>query len=125
MRFLGFTVSDLGISTDASYMREVSEFPSPNDHLLSQSKKVSRVLELCGMVGYYRRFARSLGTLEKPLRALTLKDAPWIWTDECQAAFEEIKKSLCSAPVLAHPDFSLLNNFIISTDAIRLELAPC
>ena len=75
VRFLGFIISDSGIS--AAYVRTVSEFPTPNDPSLSHSK-VSRVLEFCGMVGYYRRFARSLGTLEKPLRALTLKDAPWM-----------------------------------------------
>ena len=70
VRFLGFVVSDLGISTDPAYVRAVSEFPSPNDPMLPHAKKIARILEFCGMVGYYRRFARCLGTLEKPLRTL-------------------------------------------------------
>ncbi len=79
-------------------------------------------MELCGMVGYYRRFAQGLADLEKPLRALTLKDAPWVWTTEHQEAFDSIKKALSSAPVLAHPDFSLMDSFIISTDASKVEI---
>jgi len=31
---------------------------------------------------------------------------PFVWTDECDAAFKEIKERLVSAPVLACPDFN-------------------
>jgi len=122
VRFLGFIVSDQGISTDPAYVRAVTDFPSPNDKSLTPSKRAARVMEFCGMVGYYRRFARGLADLEKPLRALTLKDAPWVWTTEHQEAFDGIKKALSSAPVLAHPDFSLMDSFIISTDASKVGI---
>jgi pyruvate/2-oxoacid:ferredoxin oxidoreductase alpha subunit len=79
-------------------------------------------MEFCGMVGYYRRFARGLADLETPLRVLTLKDAPKVWTTEHQEAFDGIKKAFSSAPVLAHPDFSLMDSFIISTDTSKVGI---
>jgi hypothetical protein len=74
------------------------------------------------MVGYYRQFSRGLADLEKPLRALTLKDVPWVWTTEHQEAFDGIKKVLSYAPALAHTDFSLMDSFIISTDASKVGI---
>jgi pyruvate/2-oxoacid:ferredoxin oxidoreductase alpha subunit len=79
-------------------------------------------MEFCGLVGYYRRFVRGFADLEKSLQALTFKDAPWVWTTEHQEAFDGIKKALSSAPVLAHPDFSLMDSFIISTDASKVGI---
>ena len=37
------------------------------------------------------------------------------WTHECQEEFEDIKRALVSAPILAHPDYTL--PFNLTTDA--------
>jgi len=39
-----------------------------------------------------------------PLAQLTRKDQPFSWTDECEAYFEDMKRRLTTAPVLAIPD---------------------
>jgi hypothetical protein len=39
----------------------------------------------------------------------------FLWTPDCQRVFEELKKLLTSAPVLAFPDFS--KPFVLETDA--------
>jgi hypothetical protein len=39
-----------------------------------------------------------------PLTNLTRKDMRWIWTSECQEAFEKVKHVLTNAPVLAPPE---------------------
>jgi len=49
------------------------------------------------------------------LHARTEKGKTFVWTAKCQNAFEELKKSLIEAPVLAHPDFE--KPFILDTDA--------
>ena len=59
-----------------------------------------------GMVGYYRSFCKNFSTVAAPLTALISPKVPFGWTAECQAAFEAAKLLLCSAPVLAAPDFS-------------------
>ena len=38
----------------------------------------------------------------------------FIWTDECEHAFQRLKQLLCSAPILAYPDFG--NKFVLQTD---------
>ena len=48
----------------------------------------------------------------KIARALTGKDVPFVWTEECQKAFQHLKTLLIEAPV---PDFSQL--FVLETDA--------
>ena len=50
-----------------------------------------------------------------PLHALTKKEASFVWSPQCQQAFEKLKALLTSAPVLAFPEFA--NPFILETDA--------
>ena len=52
-----------------------------------------------------------------PLTELTKKMAPTTvtWTLRCETAFQELKRLLCSTPVLASPDFE--KPFILQTDA--------
>ena len=49
-------------------------------------------------------FFPELQKLLKPIYELTKKDRPFIWGDEQQRAFEEIKKRLLSPPVLSMQD---------------------
>ena len=41
-----------------------------------------------------------------PLTSLCSPAVPYVWSTACQCAFEAAKSLLCSAPVLAAPDFS-------------------
>ena len=50
-----------------------------------------------------------------PLTALTRKDEPWSGTLQCQKAFDMLKQTLTSAPILAHFDATLPS--IIETGA--------
>ena len=42
------------------------------------------------------------------------KEAPWIWTNEREEAFQLLKEKLCSDPVLQLPD--AYKPFILTTD---------
>ena len=57
-----------------------------------------------GIVNFVSKFCPELQKLLKPIYELTKKDRPFIWGDEQQRAFEEIKKRLLSPPVLSMPD---------------------
>lgn len=65
------------------------------------------LLRFLGMAGYYRSFCRNFSTIEHPLTSLLSPSCSFIWSEECQYAFEAIKNLLCSAPVLAVPNNSL------------------
>ena len=57
-----------------------------------------------------------------PLRALTKKNATFLWTAECETAFVELKRLLTTAPVLAYPCFGPDHSFVLETDASGIGL---
>ena len=55
-----------------------------------------------------------------PLTQLTRKNAKFVWTEECEKSFQELKQGLVTALVLTIP--SNLGGFIIYSDALRKGL---
>jgi len=49
------------------------------------------------------------------LKHLTKKGENFNWTEDCEAAFSELKHRLTTAPILAIPD--QLGDFVIHSDA--------
>ena len=81
---------------------------------------VSGVWSFLGMAGYYRRFIERFSKIAKPMTSLLEKNAKFIWTEQCQSSFEELKKRLTTTPVLVLPDLN--KSFSIYCDASRLGL---
>lgn len=96
LQFLGHIVSRQGVRPDPKKIAAVAEFPVPAD-----KKSVRRFLGLCS---YYRRCIPAFSHTAAPLTKLTRDDSPFVWTDEQQAAFDELKQRLSTSPVLAHFD---------------------
>jgi hypothetical protein len=57
-----------------------------------------------GFASYYREFIPNFSTIAMPLTALTKKNVPFTWTDQCEEAFKQLKALLISAPLLAQWD---------------------
>jgi len=55
-------------------------------------------------VNYYAKFILGLTSTLHPLHRLLQAGQPWTWSGDCKRAFEEAKRKLTSAPVLAHYD---------------------
>ena len=110
--FLGHVVSNGGIAVDPGKVQDVLNWKPPT--------KVSEIRSFLGLAGYYRRFIEGFSKLAKPMTALLEKNAKFVWSDKCQANFDELKKILTTAPVLILPDLS--KNFSIYCDASRLGL---
>ena len=107
MEYLGFIVSGNGIATDPSKVEKVKNWPVP--------RTLKQVRGFTGLTSYYRKFIPRYSEKAAPLYHLTKKGVNFVWTDECQIAFDTLKGDLCSPPVLAFPDFS--QPFILDTDA--------
>ncbi len=84
---------------------------------LDQSGKVdiTKIRSYLGCLGFYRRFIKNLGDRARVLFELTRKDSPRIWTQECQQAFESLKKDLVSPPLLV--GFRHWRPCVLHTDA--------
>ncbi|WVZ84539.1 hypothetical protein U9M48_031565 [Paspalum notatum var. saurae] len=96
VRFLGHVVSKGGIVVDPSKVSTVTNWKVPEI-----PKEVRGFL---GLAGYYRRFIENFSRIAKPITSLLEKDAEFRWTNAQQAAFDELKKTLTTAPVLTLPD---------------------
>ena len=116
VEFLGYTLTAEGVRPNQKNVETVVDFPK-----LKSSKDVRRFL---GMANFYRRHIQGMGAMCRPLTELTKKEkgsgnpVPFVWTEECQKAFEEVKRSLSSAPLLQPPDWE--KEFFLWTDASLL-----
>ena len=78
----------------------------------------TKVIELryfLGLANYYRRFISGYFAIAAPLTELLKKNKTWLWSEECQEAFEGLKVAVTEEPVLMLPDFT--KTFEIHTDA--------
>ena len=81
---------------------------------------MSQVRSFLGLVEYYRRFIKGFSNIAAPLNRLLEKNKPFEWTEECMAAYKQLKALLLQRPVVAYPDFSVL--FRLYTDASNVRL---
>ena len=58
------------------------------------------------MLGWYSRFIKGESGLKIPLVRMFRKGREWSWGEKQDEAFEQLKRALATAPVLARPDFS-------------------
>ena len=107
VQYLGHIISRDGVSTDPAKTEKVATWPTPTS--------VRETRQFLGFASYYRRFVKDFAHIARPLHRLTERCTAFVWTEECQEAFDELRRRLTSAPVLAYPDFS--RQFILDTDA--------
>ncbi|CAI5670379.1 unnamed protein product [Oreochromis niloticus] len=93
--YLGHVVSEHGVATDPSKVQKVQMWPTPTS--------IQEVRRFIGQASYYRRFMKDFASIAEPLHNLTKKNAHFQWHAEHQAAFDELKCRLTSAPVLGYP----------------------
>ena len=68
-----------------------------------------------GLWAYYRRFIHQFAKIAGPLHQLTEKNRPFVWDNDCQRAFVELKRLLTSSPILAYP--VVRSPYVLETDA--------
>ncbi|SPC63847.1 uncharacterized protein UHOD_11348 [Ustilago sp. UG-2017b] len=97
--FLGFVVSDQGVSMDPSKTEVITNWPVP--------KSVHDVQVFLGFCNFYRKFIPQYSRTAYPLTQLLRKEAqsaPFAWNNEAQHAFEQLRSAFGTDTILHHFD---------------------
>ncbi|GFY31200.1 retrovirus-related Pol polyprotein from transposon 17.6 [Trichonephila clavipes] len=105
--YLGHIISAEGVRTDPEKILAVKDWNCLTD--------VHQLRCFLGLCTYYRKFVKNFSTIARPLHKLTEAKQKFIWTVDCNNAFNKLKDALTSAPVLAYPEIG--KQFILDTDA--------
>ena len=112
VKFLGHVVSAEGVIVDPGKIEAVLNWERP--------QSVTEIRSFLGLADYYRRFIKGFSQIAMPLTNLTKKNQPYVWSEECEAAFQDLKTKLTTAPVLVIPDPT--QTFTLYTDASKKGL---
>ncbi|XP_027171772.1 uncharacterized protein LOC113771384 [Coffea eugenioides] len=94
--FLSHIISKDGLTVDPAKVKAVAKWKRPENP--------TNVRSFLGLVGYYCRFIKNSSRIVGPLTNLTKKQGKYIWDAKCETSFQELKKQLTMAPVLALPN---------------------
>ena len=112
MSYLGFQYSNDGVSPTAEKTKAILEWPS--------SKCTKDVRSFLGLANFYHRFVPRFADIAAPLTNLTGNQAVFKWEDEHEKAFNALKQSLSSPPVIAYPKQG--DTFTLTKDASDVGL---
>ena len=111
---LGHIISKEGIEVDKAKIEMISKLPSPTN--------VKTVRQFLRFAGFYRKFIMDFSKITKPLYKLLEKDAKFMWDDDCQRSFVELKAYLTTAPIVRAPNWKL--PFEVMCDPSDLAIGP-
>ena len=116
LEFCGHMVGNGHVRPTASKVQAILDWPIP--------RNVHEVRQFLGLASYYRRYVAAFARIASPLSDLLVeadvelrkkKFRPIRWTPTAQYAFDTLKKSLVTEPILLQPDRT--EPFRIETDA--------
>ena len=113
INFLGFKISNKGLTATEEKSSTISNFPKPND-----SQALRRFL---GMTGYYRHLIPQYADHVFPLTELIKlnpKEKNLTFNAEQELAFKNLKTIMANIPALSHP-ISGIQSYQLVTDASK------
>ena len=113
--FLGYIISEKGLSPDLKKVQSIKEWPEPIT--------VKEVQALLGILNYYRKFIENFSQIAAPLTVLTKKESKFTFGIDCKKAFKELKRCLTTALILAIYD--LEKEVILEINASDYAIGAC
>ena len=105
--FLGMKVTTDGIKPSPDKVHKIQTFPTP--------KTTKEVRSFTGLAQFYRKFIKGFSEIGRPLFNLLKNGNKFVWTKECDTAFQTLKDSICNDVILLYPDYK--KQFHLTTDA--------
>ena len=109
VKYLGHIVGQGQVRPLDAKIQTIAKFPIPTSR-----KELARFL---GMAGYNRKFCFNFSEIATPLTDLLSKKV-YVWTDDCQLAFDKVKLLLQKSPVFKSPDYEKPFKLIIGSSDV-------
>ena len=107
IKFLGHIVSEKGVEVSPENVEAVQKMVEP--------KTTREVRRFIGMCSFYRKFIPNFAKIAAPLTTLQSKLVKFVWSPECQEAFDTLKSKLITTPILTKA--KMQREFELHTDA--------
>ena len=109
VKYIGHIVGQGQVRPLDAKIQTIVKYPIPTSR-----KELARFL---GMAGYYRNLFE-FTEIAAPLTNLLSKKVKFVWTDDCQLAFDKVKLLLQKSPVLKSPDYEKPFKLIIDSSDV-------
>nr|KYP56988.1 Retrovirus-related Pol polyprotein from transposon 297 family [Cajanus cajan] len=111
-KFLGFMITSRGIEANPEKCKAIIQMQSP--------QTVKEVQRLAGRLVSLSRFIPKLAEKAGPIFTLLKKPKDFLWTDQCEEAFQSFKTFLTTPPILQRPNHNtdLLLYLAVAENAI-------
>ena len=113
IHYLGLLISVDGIQSLPEKLDSICNMPKP--------RSLKEIKQFLGLTSYYRKFIPQFYDMARPLTKLLAHDCEFVWNNQCDILFQLLKDTLCSAPILKHPDTTKL--YTLYTDASKYRWA--
>jgi hypothetical protein len=84
IEYLGLVVEEGKLAMDPAKLKGILDWPAP--------KTVKEVQSFIGFGNFYRHFVKGFFHLAHFLHDLLKKDKKFVWSEECQESFDQLKK---------------------------------
>jgi RNase H-like domain found in reverse transcriptase/Reverse transcriptase (RNA-dependent DNA polymerase) len=108
IKYLGLVVEEGKLAMDPTKLKGILDWPAP--------KTVKEVRFFLGFGNFYCRSVKGFFHLAHPLNDLLKNYKKFVWSEECQQFFDQLKKRFTEEPVLIMPDHS--KPFQIQVDSL-------
>ena len=92
IEYLGLIIREGQVKMDPGKVDAIRNWPVP--------KSLREVRGFLGFSNFYQWFIQYFSKIARPLHDLTKKNMPWIWGREQQEAFDKLRMSFISTPIL-------------------------
>jgi len=92
IEFLGFVITKGEIKPGREKTKSITNFPRPSN--------IHELRRFLGLTSFFRRFVKGYAITAEPLTRLTKKETPYVWKQEQEQAFSQLKGVLSQEPVL-------------------------
>ena len=107
VKYFGHLINKEGVRPNPEKVQAIRNLQTP--------KSLTELRTVCGMFNYMTKFVQNLASLMKPITDLLKKSSKWMWEEDQEKAFNQVKEQIAKATTLGFYDSN--RKTIVSADS--------